>query len=69
MNQRERIAKYLEDFGSITTMEAFRDLGITKLSNRISEMIQDGERIEKVQETSLNRYGEKVSYTRYRRAV
>lgn len=69
MNQHERILKYLDDFGSISTMEAFRDLGITKLSTRISEMIQRGERIDKRTEASVNRYGEKVHFTRYRRAV
>ena len=69
MNQHERILKYLDDFGSISTMEAFRDLGITKLSTRISEMIQRGERIDKRTESGVNRYGEKVYFTRYRRAV
>jgi hypothetical protein len=36
MNQYERIDKYLDDFGSISPMEAFHDLGITKLATRIS---------------------------------
>ena len=69
MTQKERILKYLEDYGSITTLEAFRDLGITKLSNRISELIRDGEQIEKATESGQNRYGETTYYTRYRRTV
>ena len=32
MNQHERIDHYLDQFGSISPLEAFRDLGITKLS-------------------------------------
>lgn len=68
MNQCERISKYMDDFGSITTMQAFMDLGVTKLSNRISEMIARGERIKKSQASGLNRYGDKVYFTRYEKA-
>lgn len=69
MNQHERIRKYMEDFGSISTMEAFRDLGITKLPTRVSEMIRNGERIDKRTESGVNRYGEKIYFTRYSKAV
>ena len=65
MTQAERIIKYIRDFGSISPMEAFRDLGITKLSTRISEMRQDGLEFNKTRESSKNRYGEKVTYMRY----
>ena len=65
MTQAERIIKYIRDFGSISPMEAFRDLGITKLSTRISKMRQDGLEFNKTRESSKNRYGEKVTYMRY----
>ena len=68
MTQIERINKYLDDFGSITSFEAFIDLGIVKLSNRISEMIQMGEKINKTPIYKTNRYGEKVRLVRYTRA-
>ena len=42
MTQQELIEKYIRDFGSITPYEAFKDLGITKLSTRISEMKKKG---------------------------
>lgn len=67
MTQHELILQYIEDFGSITPMEAFRDLGITKLSTRISEMSRSGIEFQKHMETSKNRYGRAVSYMRYRR--
>lgn len=35
MNQCDKIIRYIKDFGSITTMQAFQDLGITRLSGRI----------------------------------
>ena len=63
--QHDRIRKYLEDWGSITPYEAFRDLGITKLATRISEMIKAGEEIEKTMVSDTNRYGEPVHYMRY----
>ena len=69
MTQKDRIRKYMEENGSISPMEAINEFGITKLATRISEMIRGGEKIQKVLETSLNRYGEKVTYMRYKRAV
>lgn len=66
MTQAERIRQYLNEFGSISPMEAFRDLGITKLATRISEMKKRGEEIIGVPERTENRYGEKVTYYRYR---
>lgn len=68
MNQRDRIAKYLDDFGSISPMEAFADLGITKLATRVSEMIRNGAKISKKSESGVNRYGVKIHYTRYTKA-
>ena len=65
MTQQERIMDYMERFGSISPMEAFSDLGITKLATRISELIQAGEPIVKHNETGRNRFGEKTHYTRY----
>lgn len=65
MNQHEKILKYLNDFGSISPMEAFADLGITKLATRISEMRKDGIDFGQRMEFGKNRYGERVHYMRY----
>lgn len=69
MTQHELILKYIDDYGSISPMEAFSDLGITKLATRISEMTRDGIGFEKTMVTAKNRYGETVHYMRYRRAA
>ena len=69
MTQKDRIRQYIEDFGSISPMQAFFDLGITKLATRISEMIRDGEKISKHMKTSVNRYGEKRHFMVYEKAV
>lgn len=42
MTQCELVIRYIQDFGSISPMEAFHDLGITKLATRISELKRDG---------------------------
>ena len=65
MNQRDRVIEYINEFGSITALEAVRDLGILQLSARLCELEKRGYRFDKKQESSLNRYGEKVYYTRY----
>lgn len=66
MTQKERIANYIDQFGSISPMEAFMDLGITKLATQISSMIrEDGMDIEKKYEKTKNRFGEPVYYMRY----
>lgn len=66
MNQREKIVLYIQKFGSISSMKAFRDLGITRLSARIHELMEEGYKFEETFETSKNRFGESVSYKRYR---
>ena len=65
MNQADRIMKYIHEFGSITSLDAFRDLGITRLSARIHELRESGVEFDMSREKAKNRYGENVSYNRY----
>lgn len=65
MTQKERIVRYLKDEGSITALEAVKELGVLQLSARLCELIEDGYDFDKKTESSLNRYGERVYYTRY----
>lgn len=65
MTQKELIIQYMNDFGSITTIEAFSDLGITKLTTRISELRRDGYVIASKRIEKKNRYGKKVKFNRY----
>lgn len=66
MNQRDRIYEYIEQNGSITPMDAFSMLGITKLASRVSEMRAAGADIIGEWESKKNRYGKTVRYMRYR---
>ena len=65
MTQREAILQYIEEFGSITPMQAFADLGITKLATRISEMRKDGMTFKIEMVNTKNRYGKSVIYAKY----
>lgn len=65
MTQREAILNYIDKFGSITPMEAFADLGITKLATRVSEMKKDGIILKHEVVKSKNRYGNTVHYMKY----
>lgn len=65
VTHHQRIFAYLEEFRSISPMEAFRDLGETKLSTRIGEMRRRGIEIDQAEEQGKNRYGDTVRYMRY----
>lgn len=65
MTQKELVLKCIADFGSITPMEAFGDLGITKLATRISEMRKDGMQFKIDTVKGKNRYGKPTRYARY----
>ena len=69
MNQYQLILEYIEEHGSITTMEAFVNLGITKLSTRVSEMIRRGVKITKKTVTVPDRRGKLCRVTRYGKAA
>lgn len=60
----ERVINYMKKYGSITTTDAFIDLGCTRLSEYIRQARQTLN-IKDRWESSINRYGEKVEYKRY----
>lgn len=64
MRQYDLILDYLEKHGSISTMEAF-NLGITRLSTRISELAKSGYTFKKEWVTSKNKQGHVVSFIKY----
>ena len=65
MTQRERVLNYIQSFGSITALDAFRDLGVSQLSARLCELQREGYTFNKTQESAMNRFGEKIYYIRY----
>lgn len=65
MTQKEAILNYIRDFGSITPMQAFSDLGITKLATRIGEIRRNGYEIRVDTVKAENRYGKPIRFCRY----
>lgn len=63
--QCERIIKYIEDFGSITSLDAMKDLGVMRLASRINDIKKMGYVIKAITEKGKNRYQEPTHYTRY----
>ena len=63
--QNDRIIEYIDQFGSITQLEALRDLGVMRLASRISDLRRLGYPIISDIETVKNRYGEKCHVKRY----
>lgn len=61
---KDRIFDYINNFGSITTFQAFQDLGCSRLSEYIRQLRLEYE-INDVWEKTTNRYGDKVEYKRY----
>ena len=58
------VLKYLKDFGSITTYQAFTDLGCTRLSEYIRQLREEYA-IEDEWLKTTNRYGKKVKFKKY----
>lgn len=63
--QCQRIIQYIKDFGSITTLQAFTDLGCTRLASRVNDLKKQGYDIKSEFVSGKNRYDETVSYKKY----
>ena len=66
MTQSQRILRHLEDYGSITQMDAIRDYGIMRLASRVNDLRREGHPIITEVVTGKNRYGETTRWARYR---
>ena len=65
MSQCERILKYMQDHGSITTRDAFNQIRCTRLSGRIFDLKKQGYEIDAVMEYHKDEYGVPYSFARY----
>jgi hypothetical protein len=63
--QAQRVLDYIDEFGSITQLEALRDLGVMRLASRISDLKKQGYTIKSDRETVKNRFGENCNIKRY----
>ena len=65
MTQKDLILKYIADFGSITSFQAYADLGITQLATRIKELKAKGYEFKTEPQKTHNRYGKPVHFVKY----
>ncbi len=65
ITQKDRILEYIRNFGSISSFEAYADLGITQLGARIDQLKKEGFKFRTEWESNTNRFGEKTDYKRY----
>ena len=63
--QSQMVIDYIREFGSITQLDALKDLGVMRLASRISDLKKQGYNIESKPEAVLNRYGKKCYINRY----
>lgn len=66
MTQCDRIIRHMQDYGSISSMEAIQEYGILRLASRISDLREQGYDIVSETKTGKNRYGEATHYAVYR---
>ena len=65
-NQHEAVLWHLNELGTITSWEAIKEYGATRLSAIIYNLRDDGYIIETNMKTTKNRFGRKVSYSEYK---
>lgn len=65
VSQKKMVLDYIREFGSITPLDAFRDLGITRLSAIVFRLKEDGHDINRAIEMGKNRFGNRTRYARY----
>ena len=65
MSQTRRVLDYIERCGSITQMDATKDLGVMRLAARIADLKEKVVKIETVMVEGENRFGEPTKYARY----
>ena len=69
MSQNEKVLEYLKRHDGITSREASVNLSCTRLAARIADLKKRGYEITDDWDYSLNQFGDKVRFKRYRLAV
>lgn len=66
MTMQERTVWYMKTYGSISSLEAIKELGNTRLSGTIYCLKKKGYIISSEPEYSKNRWGDTTTYARYK---
>lgn len=65
MNQHKAVLEWLKSKGSISSQEAFKELGVTRLSAIVFDLRAKGHDVETVMVEGTDRFGHKTRYARY----
>ena len=61
----QRVMQYMEEEGSITSLDAFRELGVTRLAAIIFNLKEQGVPIKTETMYGINRWGDEVRFAKY----
>lgn len=65
MNQHTAVLEWLKSKGSISSLEAFKELGVTRLSAIVFDLRAKGHDVETVMVEGRDRFGHKTRFARY----
>lgn len=65
LSQSERVAQYLGEGGKLTTLNAWQELGISRLAARVYDLKCMGYKVKSTQVPVYNRFGEKCMVAEY----
>lgn len=66
LNQKQEVLRHIREHGSITSWEAFKEYGITRLSAIIYKLRhKENLSISKIDVTTKNRYNNTVTFAKY----
>lgn len=63
--QAQMVLAYIREFGSITQLDALRDIGVMRLASRVSDLRKQGYNITGKSEAVKNRFGGTSYIKRY----
>lgn len=63
--QCQRVVDYMREHGSISQYEAIRDISVMRLASRISDIKNQGVKVNKIMVKDKNKYNEPIVYARY----
>ena len=63
--QKEKIRRFMDENGSITTLQAIREFGCMRLAARINDLKNEGMKIKRTMVAGKNRYDETVYFAKY----
>lgn len=65
LTQKQKVVKYIQKYGSITSWEAYKNLGITQFATRVKELKMEGYEFKTQWESKINVDGKLVRFKRY----